>query len=349
MNITLRDGEGVTIRESDSEHLVEVATRIKELRDSSKASAKEHSRAVQSINNDPGLSDQGKKERIDALESDRAAQRKTAIATEKEIIKNKISEIERRLDGYVGYTSDNIMAFRDAQDRAENITSPEKAATVMAERFEPTTGHSRTQSSVEQSRSDGMTHAAPSPTRTQPSRSSSATSRSSTHYTRTASTAPSHTCKHANEEGSTHTRGALSRTHPILPPQPPLGSSPGLGIRSPRHFFSKDPERDLGGEDLYLDAFGGLMAQNGRSDALRKRHRARIAKSKPACHICGMPIDYSLKYPDPKCFVVDHLVPIAKGVPMRWPTRRQRITHECNSKKRARDYAPIIRRSGALD
>lgn len=55
------------------------------------------------------------------------------------------------------------------------------------------------------------------------------------------------------------------------------------------------------------------MAQNGRSDALRKRHRARIAKSKPACHICGMPIDYSLKYPDPKCFVVDHLVPIAKG------------------------------------
>lgn len=132
MNITLRDGEGVTIRETDSEHLVEVATRIKDLRDSSKASSKEHSRAIQSINNDPGLSDQGKKERIASLESDRAAQRKTAIATEKEIIKNKISEIERRLDGYVGYSSDNIMAFRDAYDKAESITSPEKAATVMA-------------------------------------------------------------------------------------------------------------------------------------------------------------------------------------------------------------------------
>ena len=132
MNITLHDGEGVTIRETDSEHLVEVATRIKKLRDSNKASSKEHSRAIQSINNDPGLSDQGKKERIASLESDRAAQRKTAIATEKEIIKNKISEIERRLDGYVGYSSDNIMAFRDAYDKAESISDPEKAATVMS-------------------------------------------------------------------------------------------------------------------------------------------------------------------------------------------------------------------------
>ncbi|WP_313366387.1 HNH endonuclease [Microbacterium sp.] len=55
------------------------------------------------------------------------------------------------------------------------------------------------------------------------------------------------------------------------------------------------------------------MVQNGRSDALRKRHRARIAKSKPACYLCGEQIDFSLKYPDPMCFVVDHVVPIAKG------------------------------------
>lgn len=53
--------------------------------------------------------------------------------------------------------------------------------------------------------------------------------------------------------------------------------------------------------------------REGRSDALRKKHRAIIAKAKPACHICGQPIDYSLQYPDPMCFVVDHLVPIAKG------------------------------------
>ena len=132
MNLTFHDSDGVTIRETDSEHLVDVATRIKALRDSNKAASSEHSRAVQNINSDPGLSEQGKKERIDELERDRDAQRKAGIAAEKEIIKNKISEIERRLDGYVGYTSDNIMAFRDAQDRAENISDAEKAATVMA-------------------------------------------------------------------------------------------------------------------------------------------------------------------------------------------------------------------------
>lgn len=55
------------------------------------------------------------------------------------------------------------------------------------------------------------------------------------------------------------------------------------------------------------------MANRGRSDALRKRHRARIAKSMPACYLCGGQIDFSLKYPDPMCFVVDHVVPIAKG------------------------------------
>ncbi|GAA1148520.1 hypothetical protein GCM10009651_36470 [Microbacterium natoriense] len=53
--------------------------------------------------------------------------------------------------------------------------------------------------------------------------------------------------------------------------------------------------------------------REGRSDSLRKKHRAIIAKAKPACHICGKPIDYTLKYPDPGCFVVDHVIAIANG------------------------------------
>lgn len=88
--------------------------------------------------------------------------------------------------------------------------------------------------------------------------------------------------------------------------------------------------------------------REGRSDALRKRHRAQIAKSRPACHICGKAIDFTLKYPDPMCFVVDHLVPIAKGGADTIDNKKA-AHHACNSKKRARDYAPIIRRSGVLD
>lgn len=130
--MNFRDGTNVNIRSTDSENLVEVAMKIKAARDSARASSNAHANAIEAINRNPNLSDQGKKEQIAALENDRATQRKTGIAAEKEIIKNKISELERRLDGYVGYTSDHIMKFRDAQDRAENITDPDKAAQVMA-------------------------------------------------------------------------------------------------------------------------------------------------------------------------------------------------------------------------
>jgi hypothetical protein len=130
--MNFRDTSNVTIRSTDSENLVEVARKIKTLRDDARASSNRLASAVENINNDPTLSDQGKKERIDALESDHTAQRKTNIATEKELIKRKIGELERRLDGFVGWSNDSIMAFRDAQDRAENIDDPDKAATVMA-------------------------------------------------------------------------------------------------------------------------------------------------------------------------------------------------------------------------
>lgn len=124
--------DNVVIRDTDSEALVEVATRIKAKRDTARASSNEHTRAINAIDNDPTLSEQGKQERTAELEATRSTQRKAWIADEKAIITNKITELERRLDGFVGYTSENIMAFRDAQDRAENISDPEKAATVMA-------------------------------------------------------------------------------------------------------------------------------------------------------------------------------------------------------------------------
>ncbi|PRA83509.1 hypothetical protein [Microbacterium sp. MYb66] len=130
--MNFRDGTNVNIRSTDSENLVEVARKIKAARESARASSNSHANAIEAINRDPNLSDQGKKEQIAALENDRAAERKTGIASEKEIIRNKISELERRLDGFVGYSSDNIMKFRDAQDRAEDITDPDKAAKVMA-------------------------------------------------------------------------------------------------------------------------------------------------------------------------------------------------------------------------
>ncbi len=90
------------------------------------------------------------------------------------------------------------------------------------------------------------------------------------------------------------------------------------------------------------------VVRKGRSSALQKRHRSVIARSKPACHIFGGAIYFSLKWPDPMCFVVDHLVAIANGGADTIDNKA--ASHaSCNRAKSANEYAPIIRRSGTLD
>ena len=84
-----------------------------------------------------------------------------------------------------------------------------------------------------------------------------------------------------------------------------------------------------------------------RNSALRNKHRARIARDKPACHICGKDIDYTLRSPDPWSYVLDHVKPLALGGSD--TIENKKAAHrECNSKKRARLVAPIVRRSGTL-
>lgn len=85
-----------------------------------------------------------------------------------------------------------------------------------------------------------------------------------------------------------------------------------------------------------------------RNSATQARHRARIAATKAACHICGLPIDYTLHSPAPKSFVIDHVIPLHKGGAD--TIDNVRAAHrDCNSTKRARLIAPIVRRSGSLD
>lgn len=84
-----------------------------------------------------------------------------------------------------------------------------------------------------------------------------------------------------------------------------------------------------------------------RSSTNAANHRARIRKGKPNCHICGKPIDYTLTHLDPWSFVVDHVKPLAKGGTDTQANTAAAHRH-CNSKKRARIIAPIVRRSGTL-
>ena len=84
-----------------------------------------------------------------------------------------------------------------------------------------------------------------------------------------------------------------------------------------------------------------------RNSQQQERMRKRIAATRAACHICGRPVDYSLKWPDPMCFVVDHVVPIAKGG-AHDITNGKAAHASCNSTKRARLVAPIVKRSGSF-
>ena len=43
------------------------------------------------------------------------------------------------------------------------------------------------------------------------------------------------------------------------------------------------------------------------------KNRRRIFATQTICGICGKPVDFSLKYPDPLSATVDHIIPIAKG------------------------------------
>ena len=44
-----------------------------------------------------------------------------------------------------------------------------------------------------------------------------------------------------------------------------------------------------------------------------RRLRADLRKQELPCHICGLPIDYSLKYPDDMSFSADHVEPVGNG------------------------------------
>ena len=80
-----------------------------------------------------------------------------------------------------------------------------------------------------------------------------------------------------------------------------------------------------------------------RNTTIRDRHRAAIARGKPPCHICGGEIDYDLPHLDAGAFVVDHIVPLARGGSDELANKRA-AHRACNRLKSDRaDGGPTIR------
>ena len=43
------------------------------------------------------------------------------------------------------------------------------------------------------------------------------------------------------------------------------------------------------------------------------KNRKKIYATQTICGICGKPVDFSLKFPDPMSATIDHIIPVAKG------------------------------------
>lgn len=60
----------------------------------------------------------------------------------------------------------------------------------------------------------------------------------------------------------------------------------------------------------------------------RRKIRARWASIGAPCALCGRPIDYSLRTPDPMSFEVDEIVPVSMGGdPLDWANTQP--AHRC--------------------
>lgn len=67
------------------------------------------------------------------------------------------------------------------------------------------------------------------------------------------------------------------------------------------------------------------------------RNRRRIIYSQSVCGICGLPVDKSLRYPNPMCATVDHIIPVTKGGTNEL-SNLQLAHHYCNRQKSDKLY-----------
>lgn len=84
-----------------------------------------------------------------------------------------------------------------------------------------------------------------------------------------------------------------------------------------------------------------------RNTKVRDAHRAAIRRGSPPCALCGEPIDYALRWPDPMCYVVDHKVALAQGGEDML-ANKQAAHNRCNGVKLDRIDHGVLYRSGSL-
>lgn len=76
--------------------------------------------------------------------------------------------------------------------------------------------------------------------------------------------------------------------------------------------------------------------REGPQRQVYERNRKRIFAMYNTCALCGRPVDFSLKYPDPMSATIDHIVPISLGGSPIDLENLQLAHSACNVKKSAK-------------
>lgn len=72
----------------------------------------------------------------------------------------------------------------------------------------------------------------------------------------------------------------------------------------------------------------------GREGRPWRELRKWVKRTQRVCHLCGEPMDLAIKWPDPRSFSVDHVVPISQAPELALSRANVRAAHlGCNSSK----------------
>jgi hypothetical protein len=106
-------------------------TQIDSIRAEAASAQRTYGSQVQNVNSDTSLSAEGKAAQKQQISANAKAALSALRAKETAAIDMKVRDIEKVLDSKVGSTATDIIAFRDAQDRAERFENPEDATKAL--------------------------------------------------------------------------------------------------------------------------------------------------------------------------------------------------------------------------
>lgn len=111
--------------------LASLERQIEDIRAQAEAARNSYQSRTGEIDRDPTLSEEGRRLAREQATSSIGPRLKELRAKEDALINAEINSLELQLDSKTGNTVNDIIAFRDAQDRAERIDDPNEAERIL--------------------------------------------------------------------------------------------------------------------------------------------------------------------------------------------------------------------------